>query len=167
MTSEPRASSSELKNAATIAIVCPGCGIDDDECAQLHAELAAYTLTHGDRNFIHQHVVDAYAAQHACLATKTIGPAFALIGLYLTIEKGFSGRQVQRAHMDLARLKKQWPKLELPRDHAALTVADVMKADPGRPRDEAITEWAAAVWNSWHDQHERISTAYTHSFTTA
>jgi hypothetical protein len=140
--------------------VCPGCGIDDDECAQLHAELAAYTLTHGDRNFIHQHVVDAYAAQHACLATKTIGPAFAVIGLYLALEEGFTGRQVQRAHMDLARLKKQWPKLEPPRDYAILTVADVMKADPGEPRDAAIMKWAAAVWNTWHDQHEWIRQLY-------
>jgi len=28
-------------------------------------ELSAYTLTHGDADFIHQHVVDAFAAQHA------------------------------------------------------------------------------------------------------
>ena len=44
-------------------------------------ELSAYTLTHGDPDFIHQHVVDAFAAQHAAAKSSAIGVAFALIGL--------------------------------------------------------------------------------------
>lgn len=56
--------------------------------------------------------------------------------------------------MDLGRRKKPWPKLAPPRDRAAVTVADVMKADPGQPRDEAIKKWAAAVWDSWHEQRD-------------
>ena len=46
-------------------------------------ELSYYTLAHGDSAFIHQHVVDAYAAQHLRSSTSTIGAAFALAGLYL------------------------------------------------------------------------------------
>ena len=49
-------------------------------------ELASYTLAHGDPAFIHQHVVDAFAAQHATDDSKPIGVAFALIGLYLHVE---------------------------------------------------------------------------------
>jgi len=133
--------------------VCPACGAD---CAEARDELSAYTLTHGGREFIHQHAVDAYAAQHAVGAARTIGPAFGLIGLYLALEKNFSGREVQRAHMKLGQRKREWPRFTAPRDRAALTVVDVMKAEPGEARDAAILKWAAAVWDSWAEQHEAI-----------
>ena len=47
-------------------------------------ELCYYTLTLGDPAFIHQHVVDAFAAQQADEQTKPIKVTFALVGLYLT-----------------------------------------------------------------------------------
>lgn len=65
-------------------------------------DLSYYTLAHRDPSFIHQHIVDAYGAQHADATTKPIALAFALIGLCLYIEEGYSGKQVQRAHMRLA-----------------------------------------------------------------
>jgi hypothetical protein len=53
--------------------------------------LSDYTLTHGDRAFVHQHVVDAFA-QHAEDNTKAITLTFALVGLYLHVERAWSGR---------------------------------------------------------------------------
>ena len=114
-------------------------------------ELCAYTLTRGDRKFIHQHVVDAFAAQHADEQTKPIGLAFALIGLYLHIEKGVSGREVQRVHMQLARRKRPWPAFALPRHRGAITAIDVMRAPAGPERDQAIDGWCAAVWEAFRD----------------
>jgi hypothetical protein len=49
--------------------------------------LCCYTLAHGDPSFIHQHVVDAFAAQTADDRTKPIKLALALIGLYLHVER--------------------------------------------------------------------------------
>jgi hypothetical protein len=105
-------------------VVCPGCGLDlpgqgglsdrfnaSEECWRLYGELSAYTLTRAGSGFIHQHAVDSYGAQHAGGASSNIGTAFSLIGLYLALEKGYTGRQVQLAHMQLARLKKPWPSL--------------------------------------------------------
>ena len=46
-------------------------------------ELQCYTLAHGGGTLIHQHVVDAWSAQHADGRTKPIELAFALVGLYL------------------------------------------------------------------------------------
>ena len=43
-------------------------------------ELCAYTLTRGDAEFIHQHVVDTFAAQTANEFTKPITLTFALEG---------------------------------------------------------------------------------------
>jgi Family of unknown function (DUF5946) len=58
----------------------------------LYHELSCYTLAHRDPSFIHQYIVDAYTAQHANETTKPIAVVFALIGLYLHIEKNFTGR---------------------------------------------------------------------------
>ena len=48
-------------------------------------ELCYYTLAHRDPSFIHQHVVDAFAAQHADEKTKPIKLTFALVGALLGV----------------------------------------------------------------------------------
>lgn len=109
-------------------------------------ELRGYTLAHGDPSFIHQHVVDAFAAQNADEDDKPIKLTFALVGLYLHLEKGFSGREVQLAHMKIARRKQVWPSFELPGDRGRITAADVLAAPAGPERDAMIHEWCACVW---------------------
>lgn len=116
-----------------------------------HDALAAYTLAHGDPSFIHQHVVDAFAAQSATPATKPIALAFALIGLYLHVERGFTGRQVQRAHMMLAKRTRHWPTFPLPESRGSMTALDVMAAPAGAERDRAIDAWCAAVWDAYRE----------------
>src|SRR5437660_5267385 len=98
---------------------------------EAYHELSAYTLMHGDLTFIHQHVVDAWMAQHADERTRPIGLTFALVGLYLHLQRGFSGRQVQRAHMFLGRRKRAWPSFPLPEGRGSLTAAEVIAAKPG------------------------------------
>jgi hypothetical protein len=73
----------------------------------LYHELSCYTLAHSDSSFLHQHIVNAYTAQHADETTKPIAIVFALVGLYLYIEKNFTGRQVQRFHTKLAKTRRQ------------------------------------------------------------
>ena len=119
-------------------------------------ELCCYTLAHGDPSFIHQHVVDAWAVQQADEATKPIAITFGLVGLYLHVEQHWSGRRVQRAHMDLAREKHAWPAVVLPRDRGAITARTVMAAPAGPERDTAIDAWCASVWNAFADNRERI-----------
>jgi uncharacterized protein DUF5946 len=127
----------------------------DDE---LRSELGFYTLAHGDPAFIHQLVVDAYAAQNADDSAKPIGVVFALIGLYLHLEKGYTGKQVQRAHMHLARHSKTWPRLPVPTERGAVRINDVLAAEPGPERDAMIERWCASVWQSWKDSHAAIAT---------
>jgi hypothetical protein len=123
-------------------------------------ELSIYTLSHSNASFIHQHIVDAYAAQHAPVSqddlSKPISVVFGLIGLYLHVEKGFTGRQVQKMHMQLAKRRRQWPRLTSPEIRAAFTVSDVLKATPGEERDNAIHQWGMAVWESWQPQQQWI-----------
>jgi len=68
-------------------------------------ELSFYTLAQPRNYFIHQHIVDAYAGQTVDATTKPIKIIFALIGLYLYLEKDFTGRAVQLYHMKMAKNK--------------------------------------------------------------
>lgn len=123
---------------------------------EAYHEVTAYTLTLGDRNFIHQHVVDAWAAQSAHAGSKPIGVFFALAGLYLHIEHGFTGREVQRAHMQLAKHPEQWPVGALPFARGTITALDVLASPEGAARDAMIDEWAKAVWVAYADSRERV-----------
>jgi hypothetical protein len=129
-------------------------------------ELCCYTLAHGDPRFIHQHVVDAYIAQNADDNTKRIGLAFALIGLYLHVEKQFSGKKVQRAHMRLAQRKRDWPTFPLPDDRGSISVAEVLACPAGEARDKAIDDWCRSVWMAFRESHPLVRqqvSEYLHS----
>ena len=139
--------------------LCPSCGAgipSGGRCRDLFHELSAYTLSTGDDRFIHQHAVDAYAAQHASENTRPVATTAGLIGLSLFAKKGWSGRRVQRAHMELGNRMKDWPAFVPPRERAPLHVGTVLAAPPGEPRDRAIEAWARAVWESWKEEHGRI-----------
>ena len=107
-----------------------------------------YVYTMGRPGFILQHVVDAFAVQTAKVDTKPIGIVFGLVGLYLHVEKQFSGSQVQKAHMELGRKKREWPKVCLPDDRGNVTAADVLAANAGPERDRAIDDWCKSVWTA-------------------
>src|SRR5713226_6125914 len=141
-----------------VVSVCPGCGLQrpslglepdrranaSGECRTLMNELTYYTLAHGDPRFIHQHLVDAYGAQHIRQSKSMIGAAFALAGFYLAVERGFTGRQVQKTHMLMARTSTQWPRFDQPKDVGRLTVADVLAVEPGPRRDAELMRWCAS-----------------------
>lgn len=129
---------------------------------EAYDKLQCYTLEHRGPMFVHQHVVDAWAAQHADERTKPIGLAFALIGLYLHVEKGYSGRQVQQVHMKLGRHKRTWPSFPLPRERGSVTAAQVMAVQAGPERDKAIDFWCASVWEAFSDSHRAVAELLKH-----
>lgn len=118
---------------------------------ELYDRLAFYTLERRDPGFIHQHIVDAYCAQHAEPGAKPIALAFALIGLYLHVEKGFTGRQVQMVHMQLARHREKWPSPTPPEERGSIRVGDVLATPEGAERDAMIHCWCKAVWDAWKE----------------
>jgi hypothetical protein len=148
---------------------CPGCGLilpkqqaeldlkyhASVECYQKYCELTFYTIGKQDIHFIHQHAVDAYAAQHSGGSMKPITTAFALIGLYYAVEHGFNGRQVQRIHTLLARQNHPWVPLERPKKSYSLTVCDVLDA-PSDERDAILQKWMVDVWECWAHQHKWV-----------
>ena len=121
-------------------------------------ELMVYTLSHGDPRFIHQHVVDAHGAQRATPEGKPIRVIFSLVGLYLHLERGKTGREVQLIHMQMGQRKREWPRLPLPIDRGEVTAIEVMRAPAGAERDQAIDQWCASVWNAFMTNRETIVT---------
>jgi len=127
-----------------------------DELQEKFYELSYYTLAHPDPAFIHQHIVDAFAVQTADEDSKPIAVAFGLIGLCLYLEKNYTGKQVQLAHMTLARRNRQWPKFDLPKLRGEITVTDVLSALAGSERDAKIREWCESVWKAHRRNHAQV-----------
>ncbi|APV43941.1 hypothetical protein Dform_00586 [Dehalogenimonas formicexedens] len=146
---------------------CPGCGLELESpetglderfnasyaCRHLCDELSCFTLNQADAEFTHQLTVDAYCAQHAGPNVKPISIAFSLIGLYLVCERGYTGRQVQLAHMALAKQSKQWPRFNPPPMTGTMTVLDVLTGINGENYRKRIRDWAWSVWKAWKDFH--------------
>jgi len=149
--------------------ICPGCGLKlasnvqsinerfntSGACWQLYGKLSVFTLSLRDKAFIHQLIVDTYAAQHSGPKVKPIATAFALIGLYLTFEKGYTGKQVQRTHMFLGKNRAAWPRFKPPQNKSALTVLDVLQS-PESPYEAMIRKWGKSVWEMWQAEHENV-----------
>jgi hypothetical protein len=127
-----------------------------DAMRKAYDEVYVYTMGRDGASFTLQHVVDAFAAQTASADSKPIGVIFALVGLYLHVEKQYSGRQVQRVHMQLGHQKRQWPAVLLPRDRGSMTAIDVLAAPEGTERDLAISSWCRSVWTAFRDSRQTI-----------
>ena len=79
-----------------------------------------------------------------------------LVGLYLHVEKQFSGHQIQQVHIKLGRRKREWPSIHFPEHRGSMTVVDVLAASAGPARDMAIEDWCRSVWTSFGGNHQTI-----------
>lgn len=126
---------------------------------ELRDKLWFWTLARTGPAFLHQYTVDAFAAQHASPADKPIKVVFALVGLYLHLERGFDGRQVQRAHMQLVEKnpRRAWEMPRLPKERGAVRVADVLESPEGLEREVLVDVWCNSVWQCYEDVHGQIA----------
>jgi len=122
----------------------------------LYHELCYYTLAQPREEFMHQYVVDAYGAQTATASDKPIRLVFALVGLYLHVELGCNGRQVQRIHTQLAQRKPSLPQINVPASRGTVSVTDVLSAAPGPERDRKIEDWCKSVWAAYSHNRNAI-----------
>ncbi len=89
--------------------------------------------------------------------SKPIAVRFALVGLYLHVERQFTGREVQRVHMKLAQRKEPWPVGALPEARGAITALDVAAAADGVARDAMIHAWCGSVWAAYAGSRELVA----------
>lgn len=150
--------------------ICSGCGVSlpskslatnegynaSGECQEHYNTLCGLSFSYFDPSFTHQLAVDAYTAQHAFDESKPIGIVFALIGLCLVNKHDFTGRQVQRFHMNIQ--KQKWPKLTPPSLKSDITIADISGISDENQRNTMIKKWALEVWETWEIHHDYIIT---------
>ena len=105
---------------------------------------------------LHQLTQDAYTGQHAGPRVPAIGIAFALIGLHLALDSGWSGNEVRAAHQYLAARHKVWPGFEPPSAPAALTVSHVAGSPTPEEHASRVRAWASSVWESWSAEHAAV-----------
>jgi hypothetical protein len=153
---------------------CPGCGLvlpatgsaidvrgfrSTPECLGLHGEVTSYVMQHAAAlGRGHQTCVDAYAAQHVGPRMRPMTVCFALNGLYLVLERGWSGIAARDAHGHLARTvaREVWPSFEAPAGAGQLTVLDVALTDHAQAQAAAIEAWGRSVWATWSHVHDVV-----------
>jgi len=81
---------------------------------------------------------------------------FALVGLYLHVERNVTGRQVQKVHMQMASRRREWPRLSLPRESGGVVIADVVAAPAGERRYALIRAWCESAWETWWESRLQI-----------
>lgn len=123
---------------------------------ELYNELAFYTLSHKGKDFIHQHLVDAYTIQTANENTKPIAIIYALAGIYLHVEKNYTGKEVQQAHLKMSKKSKVFPIIILPKNRGAITISDIIKIDDPKEKKVAIHKWCESIWQAFSSQHQII-----------
>ncbi|MCP9761741.1 DUF5946 family protein [Lacihabitans soyangensis] len=120
-------------------------------------ELAFFTLNLHDDRFVHQYVVDAFTCQYADDNTKPISLTFALAGLYLFIEKGYSGREVQKFHTLMSKRKMAWPNFIVPSyQELHVDISSVIACNDQNERIELIEKWCAGVWEVNKENHDKV-----------
>jgi hypothetical protein len=125
----------------------------EQECFDL---LSHYTLNHKDPSYIHQYIVDAHTAQTATEETKAQAVSFALIGLYLAVDLGLSGKEVQKVRFVLTSVRRKWPVFMLPLTRGSIWASDVLNFPAGPQRDLAIRNWSASVWEAYEKVHSDV-----------
>jgi hypothetical protein len=123
---------------------------------QQYLDLSFYTLSHKSNDFIHQHIVDAYTAQVADENTKPIAIVYALAGLYLHLEKKYSGKQVQLAHIEMSKMPKLFDPIILPENRGNITVKEVIEKPEGAERDKMIHQWCISVWDAYALEQNKV-----------
>ncbi len=128
-------------------------------CWQMYCELQEWQHSlRGDHGITTaQHVVDAYAAQHATNPDRRDRQSVTvhLMSLCASLEFGVSGRQRRAMIGDWTH--REYPLLRPITDHYPVTVRDVKEA-PVERRHEVVEEMATSTWSAWSIHHREIRT---------
>ena len=96
-------------------------------------------------------VIDAYAVQHhgkpERRAIQSVNAH--LVALYLQLEIGYTGAQVNVPLQRVLKLANEFEWLEPPTPNGTLTIADVLTAVTPQEQANAIENYARDIWRAW------------------
>ena len=72
------------------------------------------------------------------------------------VEKNYTGKQVQDAHIQMSKKPREYGKIILPANRDSITVRHVLDTSPGIGRDSMIRAWCISVWAAFSNQHDKI-----------
>lgn len=154
-------------------VICPGCGArffagsavlggHDDydvspECWHSYGTLISFIAgLPGELAVWQQPAADAFTLQHWSGSMPPIRQAFALNGLYLVFELGYTGLQARAAHGRLAGTGAAWTTYEVP-DHAGdMRASDVSIAAVAHCADD-MASWGRTAWDAWEHAHDAVA----------
>lgn len=107
---------------------------------------------------VHRLSVDAYAVQHPGQPMKQAIQSVAvhLIGLYCSLERGFSTAQVTKAIGRAAQFSDGLVWLDPPASMGKITVVDAANADGLKEYQYVAKAWAQSAWEAWSAHHDQI-----------
>lgn len=136
----------ELELPAADVVPVPAGYDASSQCWQLYGEVVAYGYDHPKHlGRWHQTCVDAYRGQHVGPEAPQIAVAFALNGLYLVLERGFTGYEARKAHGYLASTVESWPRFTPPRSAGETTVLDIALASTPVEHARLVQGWGHCV----------------------
>ncbi len=151
--------------------ICPGCGIELEQvetpthayigaspsCWALHTGLLARQYE-GFGALTPIRVIDAYAVQHHGIAERRAIQSVNAhwVALYLQLEKGFTGEQVNVALQRVLKFANEFVWLEPPTPNGTMTIADVLKAGNPEQQANAIENYARDIWNAWQGHRATV-----------
>ncbi len=156
-------------------ITCPGCGArffagsavlgghdhydTSPECWHAYGRLTSFIAEHPEELAVWQQTaVDAFTLQHLRDSMPAIKQAFALNGLFMVFELGFTGLQARAAHGHLAETVRTWPTYERRDDVGDMTASDVSISSVDHCADD-MASWGRTVWDAWGDVHDEVADA--------
>jgi len=87
-------------------------------------------------------------------AARSVG--LHLVWLYLRLERGLPPNEADAAMRRAAKTKSSISKLARPSDLGALTVLDVVRAEPEKEYAAMVGRWAAQAWQAWAAHHDTV-----------
>lgn len=119
------------------------------------------TKEYSDYRFapVHRLTVDTYAVQHPGKPERRAIQSVAvhLIGLHVTLERGFDNERTVRIIKNAADRSSAFFWLEPPASVGTMTILDVLRAgDDGAEHRRLVTEWARCTWAAWAQHHAQV-----------
>jgi Family of unknown function (DUF5946) len=151
---------------------CPGCGLtmplsekvtydgyfnSSPECWVVFEEVLAVASSNTAYGPVYQLIIDAYAAQHPGGKHPDRSVLVHLAGLYAAFELKVPFSEIPPLLQRLAAQNTKWPHLEPPDPPSPLNVLELALAEGSADFLTRAGTWASSVWNSWAEQHERVS----------
>ncbi len=127
-------------------------------CWSVYGVLLARDYSEYNYPAVHRLSVDAYAVQHPGQPNRQAIQSVAvhLIGLYYSLERGFTAAQVTKAIGRATQFSDRFAWLDPPASMGPITVVEAANANNLKEYQRIAKDWARSAWEAWAAHHAQI-----------